>query len=201
MEINGLIGLLAEPRLAPRQTSRSKKSATTSASSVHNGSVTGGTSSRVWNVDATVEVRCGVLYEHSLSLQSRTGVRPQDIPAALVELVPFSFVAEWFVNIQEWIAAVTPKAGVNYLAEWTVTKTTIAHVVQTTVTKLGDNVSYRYIGGGTTLSSSYTSVETARRPSISIGLTHRFQEITFRKTLDFKRTADAFALLSRLIKA
>lgn len=38
-----------------------------------------------------------------------------DIPKALWEVVPFSFVVDWFVPIGDWLGAVTPKVGVEVI--------------------------------------------------------------------------------------
>lgn len=38
-----------------------------------------------------------------------------DVPRALWEIVPFSFVADWIIPIGDWLGALTPKIGVEYL--------------------------------------------------------------------------------------
>lgn len=38
-----------------------------------------------------------------------------DVPRAVWEVVPFSFVADWFVPIGDWLGALTPKIGVEYI--------------------------------------------------------------------------------------
>lgn len=38
------------------------------------------------------------------------------------ELLPFSFIADWFANTGDWIAAHTPNAGVRQLASWVTCK-------------------------------------------------------------------------------
>lgn len=52
-----------------------------------------------------------------------------DIPETIWELVPWSFIIDWFVNIGTVIAALTPEVGVKELTSWatsrTVAKTTI----------------------------------------------------------------------------
>lgn len=39
-----------------------------------------------------------------------------DVPRAAWELVPFSFVADWFIPIGDWLAAVQPKIGVEVIS-------------------------------------------------------------------------------------
>lgn len=66
------------------------------------------------------EVRCGVIYE--VTEQNTFGASLQDVPAALWEIVPFSFVVDWLFNVNDYIKAITPKVGVKVLGEWTTVK-------------------------------------------------------------------------------
>lgn len=72
-----------------------------------------------------IERRCdaGVIYEvgasQSPDLAARTlGLRLRDVPATVWEIIPYSFVVDWFVNVGDWIQAVVPVPGVNYLGNW-----------------------------------------------------------------------------------
>jgi len=38
-----------------------------------------------------------------------------DVPRALWEIVPYSFVVDWFVPIGDWLGAITPRVGVEML--------------------------------------------------------------------------------------
>jgi hypothetical protein len=38
-----------------------------------------------------------------------------DVPKAIWEICPFSFIADWFIPIGEWLGALTPKIGVEIL--------------------------------------------------------------------------------------
>jgi hypothetical protein len=49
------------------------------------------------------------------------GLRDQDIPVTVWELVPWSFVVDWFVNVGDWIQAVTPNPSVTVKGSWTTT--------------------------------------------------------------------------------
>lgn len=68
-----------------------------------------------------VTLRSGFLYAHEFSSgsQSRWGMRLSDIPTAMWELVPLSFVYDWVGNVGDFISALTPRAGVNILSQWT----------------------------------------------------------------------------------
>lgn len=64
----------------------------------------------------TVKVRAYVLYEVDLAFQPLHRFGVTSMPESLWEIVPFSFVADWFVPVGDWLKAVTPKLGVTELA-------------------------------------------------------------------------------------
>jgi len=43
----------------------------------------------------------------------------ESIPITAWELIPFSFVVDWFVNFGDYIQALTPKLGIKGLSSWT----------------------------------------------------------------------------------
>jgi len=61
-------------------------------------------------------VRSGVLCDADVTTASILGA-PKVFEAAW-ELVPFSFIADWFANTGDWIAAHTPDVGVRQRASW-----------------------------------------------------------------------------------
>jgi len=65
-----------------------------------------------------VELRAGILYEYDY--HDTFGVGIEQVPITIWEVIPFSFVADWFVNVNDYIGAITPKAGVKVLGSWTV---------------------------------------------------------------------------------
>lgn len=65
----------------------------------------------------TIEVRAYCLYTADLKFQSARDFGLTELPLAAWELVPFSFVVDWFVNVGDWLEALTPKLGVKILAE------------------------------------------------------------------------------------
>jgi hypothetical protein len=46
-------------------------------------------------------------------------MRLSDIPAAMWELIPLSFMVDWVLNVRQLIAALSPRLGLSVLAEWT----------------------------------------------------------------------------------
>lgn len=71
----------------------------------------------------TVKVNSGLIYsERQLNAleQARkfSGTRACDLPAGLWELMRYSLVVDWFVNVGDWIQAVTPTPGFSALGNW-----------------------------------------------------------------------------------
>lgn len=63
-----------------------------------------------------VTARAGVLCDADVTYQSITGANK--LFETAWELIPFSFVCDWFANVGDYIAAHTPDAGVRQLASW-----------------------------------------------------------------------------------
>jgi hypothetical protein len=150
----------------PRQTARGMATATGSITwsrPYNDGQVSStisGTGSR------TVIVKAGCLYEHEFDLGvSKFGLSISQIPSAAWELVSYSFVVDWFVNVGKYIAAITPTIGTKRLAEWyTIRDITTRHEVLGSLTAVSSL--YSATGGG----DSYTSVtETRLREPCNLG--------------------------------
>lgn len=61
-------------------------------------------------------VKCGLMYNAKLETTDYLGVNLRSIPSAAWELIPWSFVVDWFVNVQTYIKSLTafgnvPKGG------------------------------------------------------------------------------------------
>ncbi|DAD52652.1 TPA_asm: maturation protein [ssRNA phage SRR7976299_15] len=70
----------------------------------------------------SLKVRAGILYkvDHMGSVSAQFGLRASDIPSAVLELTPWSFFANYFMNLNELVSALSPRLGVEYLAAWDV---------------------------------------------------------------------------------
>lgn len=68
-------------------------------------------------VQRTVSVRAYILYEASLELHNLLGVSFEDIPKTVWATMSMSFLYDWFVNVGDFISALTPVSGVRYLAQ------------------------------------------------------------------------------------
>lgn len=78
------------------------------------------------NLEHEVTASAGVIYgvknrTTSEELSRIFGTRARDLPATLWEIIPYSFVIDWFVNVGPWLSAVTPNPDVNVEASWVTT--------------------------------------------------------------------------------
>lgn len=92
---------------------------------------TGGIFNREWQRESvrSIEVRSGVLTQiESLHALNTWGF--DSIIETAWELVPLSFVFDWFWNLGETLASWTPEVGLNALASWYVTKETTVQSVK-----------------------------------------------------------------------
>jgi len=145
-----------------------------------------------------INVRAGVLYEYSRSPDT-FGVRLQDVPSAAWEVVPWSFVVDWFVNIGSYISAITPRMGVKELGSWTVT-TERANTIRTSWWAAGgnDTYGYRVVENNNLTLEYYNSLTKTRAPGINVGLA--YNPITITGDLGVARLIDSLALSSQLLR-
>jgi len=117
-------------KVAPRYTARSNPS-TLTASSKTTGSMTAYVipSSNAFAFTVSYErwteqsqtVRAGVLYavDFSNAFTKQLALLGVDRPLSSAwDLIPFSFIADWFIGIGPFIASWEPKPGCNMLASW-----------------------------------------------------------------------------------
>ena len=65
----------------------------------------------------TVTSRAYVLYEFETLLETQLGISLDEVPRALWKTLTMSFLIDWFVNVSDFVASMTPKVGVKVLAE------------------------------------------------------------------------------------
>lgn len=154
-----LKGYLREGSTPSRVTSRGY--ATDSETTV---SVTGGPSGvavgRSWYTNQvtrsdTVSVRSGVLYVPTENTYQKVlGLRFSDLPSAVYEATPWSFLIDYASNLGDVVKALTPRIGVDYLASWT----TVRSLIEIEARTIGNGV---IAGGppyGTRVGSEYATV-------------------------------------------
>ena len=110
-----------------------------------------------------IEARAGVLCDVRPSDASIWGI--DQIVETVWEVIPWSFILGWFVDVASLISSWTPKAGVDELASWVTTKTYLKQSVHmTNVRDIGPQPIYpiivRWSG-----SNNKNSVTTHRYPN------------------------------------
>lgn len=131
MDVEGVLDALIQVVPVDWKTSRGNASDSVTTSYT---SETGGCSRYVnlYTYEEEVSVRSGILYEPSFTLAGTWGMRVSDIPSTVWEVVPFSFVVDWALNIGDFIAAVSALPGVKCLASWDVVRLRFVHRTETT---------------------------------------------------------------------
>lgn len=143
-------------------------------------------------------IRRGVLYDDGVNDLRQWGLRLSDVPAALLETTPYSFVLDWFTNLGSFVQAISPVARVSYLGAWESwsSKQTLRRVVVTTdvpeafqatfqnmrpctdmaeqiYTMSGRNMKSQYDGVGLTLRNNMNLAKTVAALSLIVQQLHK----------------------------
>lgn len=89
---------------------------------VHGGFSTAGSWSISIKKSVNVGVICDIKPRNSIEgLNELLGTRPSDLPASFWAVIPYSFVVDQFVGVQDWLQAITPVPGVDVRGHWATT--------------------------------------------------------------------------------
>jgi hypothetical protein len=137
------LGTVQKPRFTARGFANTSKALITTGSSNYFG-ISGLAINWALNQNLEKRVRAFILYEVDARSFISQKLGLLQLPGSAWELVPWSFVVDWFVNIGSWLDALTPRVGVNVLAEgYTLTTQhdRVRSVVSTTFTSPYSNES------------------------------------------------------------
>lgn len=140
----------------------------------------------------SLEVRAMSLDEYVADTASNIGFTTKGLLTLPWELVPYSFVADWFVNIGDFLNALAPAPGYKQLGS----ALTVRRYVSNIYTVVNTTVSspYRHPPDRYNTASCYGSIETKNRSALgSPGLVIKSNF----KLDEAVRAADAFALLKQ----
>jgi hypothetical protein len=74
------------------------------------------------SVKLEYSVRAGVLSKWTASLGNNLGL--SEIPESVWEIIPYSFIIDWFCNVGDYVSSWSPNIGATTLASWVVMKET-----------------------------------------------------------------------------
>lgn len=206
-DMEGVANALHGTPLSPRQTFRGFASETVSATlpiegliypkgDFHHCDLKGN-----YRYEKKVECRAGVLTEIDFSvfgnLSRKLGLTQSF--AAAYDLLPLSFILDWFINMGDFILAWQPNAGVRDLAAWRKTTTTITESMN-----LGGSSTYErsYDGQSAYQTTSFSGQSwqchtvTVEREPVSLAST----AIRFDVNLDFFKILDLITIARNLAR-
>lgn len=188
-DVQQVLGALAVIEGKIRETSRCNISAETSAvtlgSDVHGGSVP-----FTWSISSreTVTIRAMSLDEYYLTQIASAGLTLKNLATVGWELLPFSFVLDWFANLGDYFGAISPTPLItNRGACWTVRRERV-DVFQITGCNApsGFTLDVPIVGSATKTSVAVARSPTLPSPGLVIKSDFRFDKLT--------RVGDALAL-------
>lgn len=136
--------------------------------------------------------RAGILYEQ-VAMANTFGASLRDVPATLWEIVPYSFVADWFWNVGSYIQAITPFVGVNVLGQWT---TYESEHLTTRNFHVKENAGWDVLSNAS-CGDVTREVHKERRPGVTVGLSTKVRP--FGGDIGKARALDALHLMKQQI--
>jgi hypothetical protein len=189
-DIESIINSLKKVTGKQRKTSRSFGSLTARQTTSGTSSWNGASFSYTAKVTDTVNLRCMSLDEVDLSFIGNLGFSFKGLVTLPWELTGYSFVADWFLNIGDFLGSKAPSLGYNQLGSCMVTNRVTATSYEVTGTGYSDP--FWDLASPLTGTTSVVRETTTRRAlapaSVVLKNDFRFE--------NFTRTADAFALLA-----
>jgi hypothetical protein len=116
--VNSICQALARPRVRMRNTYRGRYTLSRTASPLST-LTEGVVRSQVQEHQTDlVEIRTGILIEEVVEISTRLGIDASGMLSLPWELVPFSFVADWFINVGSFLQAISPSLTKRPLGTW-----------------------------------------------------------------------------------
>lgn len=136
--VQGVLKELSKPHGMHRNTARANYSLQGRSSSVGATNLAGIIKfdfALTWTEDVTV--RAGVLTEENISIAQGLGVDAAGMLQLPWELVPFSFVADWFANVGDYLESLVPYLSKSPLATWyTINRVQTGHMIVTNTSSI-----------------------------------------------------------------
>jgi len=153
------------------------------------------TAKRTRHYKRNVTCRAGVLYEFDTQMASRTGLTLTALPRAAWNAIPMSHIVDWLFNVEDLLASLELRAGVNILSSWS----TVTDVREKKFEVWGCTpkiVNGYSIGGSVEHYTHVVETEKDRQNWADIGLTRTPVVFDLSKEKWRNRTLDALALVT-----
>lgn len=120
----------------------------------------------------TRTVRCGVGVLYDLKPRTTTnqlnqtlGTRSRDLIPTLWEIVPYSFVVDWFTPIGPWLGAVMPDPDINVRGHWISTVSTRKETISGSLVQFAPDDWHGSCGSHTVITEDYSRLCNTPLPS------------------------------------
>jgi hypothetical protein len=193
--VNGVVKALLRTYAPKRQTYRGKDNSLKSVSQSTGTCSVGTVVPFDYAVTQTdeVSIRTGLLLEDDVVFTQALGIDASGMLALPWELVPFSFVADWFVNVGDFLGALAPFLTRTPLSSWTTTKRTQSYTFSV-IGNATPNPAVMTLLRTPVENRSKIVEETIRQPGLLIpSLTWKPRALT--SVYNDLRVVDSFALL------
>lgn len=123
---------------------------------------------------AELTVRAGAIVEPRLLnrvvVNDAFGLNLHDIPSSVWEVVPYSFIIDWFIQVGDFIAAWTPRADISILGSWVSIQqsTSVGLTAYEYQDKRSSSVTVNRYANSVNVAGSISSMETTRYANPSI---------------------------------
>lgn len=194
--VQGVVKALKGNREKRRSTYRGSYSL--SASSLSTGTHVGMATTNDYSTayTDTLSVRTGMIIEELITLADSLGVDASGMLALPWELVPYSFVADWFANTNKFLGAIVPYLTKNSLGGWVTQLREVKVEFKATATRATNPSTYTILQPCTEHRTSTFLTKTRNVGLPSPVLAWKPQALSM--VLDDLRIADAFALTANL---
>lgn len=141
-------------------------------------------------------VHAGILVEDIVSTAGKLGFDASNMLALPWELVPYSFVADWFANVGDFLYSVIPSVSIHPLSTWYTMRSELTRTLRILSATIHDPSAYDSVSAPHE-TRTCKQINVNRIPRLpSPGIT--FKPRSIQKVSSDLRTADTFALVANL---
>jgi hypothetical protein len=142
---------------------------------------------------AKVRASAGIIYQQrpistAAEVSRVAGLDLRSAPATIWELVPYSFVADWFIGVGDWLQAVTPRPDIRIRSSWVTTVVESSSDISGEISRTVGMPLVTITGPTNTIRNNWVTVSRSVNPSLPS------TPLLQKQYLSRVRTVDAAAL-------